>query len=423
MIMRSVVWTAIALAGAVATGCNGGGGGDGGDDGGGPFAGGFLGLANSQANVTQCGECHPSEQERWVLTAHANAYQTLADIGRAGPENSCAPCHNVGERGNTLTDPDLGFVGTPVDALHNVQCENCHGPGATHVSDVKQHPDASLAVALDTGCGECHQDTHHPFVEEWMESPHAESHESGKAFGLNVAGDPECAPCHVAQSFIALIQSDGAERLVVEDPLPITCVACHDPHGNGNTAQLRLLAGTPIVCGQCHQQGPTEIGSEPHHPQLDVLLGTAGFRFPGEDYPGAASHGNTELNPDLCARCHIATRPFQGGEVPIAAQVGHTFEPLPVVDEVTGERNFDNCAECHADAEAILGPHQAQIDALVAELEAALDAVPEEQQDDEIVQGARFNLETVINDKSRGVHNPRLELRLLETSIQKVNEL
>jgi hypothetical protein len=165
------------------------------------------------------------------------------------------------------------------------------------------------------------------------------------------------------------------------------------------------------------------IGGEPRHPQYDMLIGTAGFRFPGEDFPGAASHGNVEINPDLCATCHIVTRPFQGGEVPIPAQVGHTFEAIPLVDEGSGERDFSACIEHHADPAGILASHRRQVDALFADLEAALEAVPEAQRGTEIYQGALFNLQTVENDKSGGVHNPRLTIRLLEVSIEKLGEL
>ncbi len=400
----------------------GGGSGDGSPETG-PFPDGFLGLVNVSQNVTQCGECHANEQGRWALTGHAVAFDTLAAIGRESSELSCAPCHNISENGNTLMDPMAGFVGTPVAELHNVQCENCHGPGAMHVADVKDHPDASITVSLNDGCGECHQAAHHPFVEEWMESAHSESHLSGQAFGLNVAGDPACAYCHVTQSFIRFVETDGDEQIITTNPEPINCVACHDPHGNGNEHQVRVVGDEPIVCGQCHNQGPTMIGETPHHPQRDVLLGEAGFEFPGEVFPGASTHGDLTLNPDICVTCHVVTRPFQGGEFPIPAQVGHTFEPIPVIDEATEERDFSNCADCHADTATIFTAFRAEIDPLAAELGTALDAVPEAKRGSEEYQGALFNLETFENDKSHGVHNPSRMRRLLEASLEKLSEL
>ena len=421
---RAVSWIAVVSSAVLMVACNGGGGGNGNDGSGngGPFAGGFVGLANVELNTTTCGECHPTEQGNWEQTAHAHAFQTLDAIHQSDPSQPCGVCHNVDEKGNDLTDPTVGWPGTPVAALRNVQCENCHGPGAQHIADHKLHPEATLAVSTTTGCGECHQGEHHPFVEEWMQSAHANSNHTGAELGLNVAGDPECAPCHVAQSFIAFIKSGGSDRLIVDDPQPITCPACHDPHGNGHTAQLRQLPDTPIVCGQCHQSGPTDINGAPHHPQLDMLLGTGGFRFPGEEFPGAATHGNTDRNPDLCANCHIVTEPGVSGPVSIPAETGHTFDPLPV-DPITGQRNFSKCLECHSDPASILDPHQQQVQSLIDQLQAAVDAVPADKRDNDTYKGAVFNLNFVVADKSVGVHNPALTLQLLQVSIAKVQAL
>src|SRR6185295_13134002 len=74
------VWSLMAVL-ALGAGCGGGGGGGSANEGG-PFAGGFEGLADVNNNVTVCGECHPSQQANWAQTAHAHAYQTLANIGQ-----------------------------------------------------------------------------------------------------------------------------------------------------------------------------------------------------------------------------------------------------------------------------------------------------------------------------------------------------
>ncbi len=389
---------------------------DGGSSDSGPFPGGFLGLANVEQNVTQCGECHPSQQGDWVQTAHAAAYDTLAAIGQEGPDRSCAPCHNISDKGNFLVDETVGFVaegGNP--HLRNVQCENCHGPGAEHLAEPTDKPIAPIAVSADVGCGECHQDAHHPFVEEWEESAHSRSL---LAAGGRVVTDPNCAYCHVAQSFVEFVKSDGVNRITTSEPEPITCVACHDPHGNGNEKQLRLIAGEPIVCAFCHNSEDAMIGDAPHHPQADVLLGRSGFFFPGVEDPGPATHGNLETNPDLCAGCHVVTVPYmREGDVEIPAQVGHTFEPIPVINEETGERNFENCADCHSNPASVYMAWGEKFDALIEELGSALDEVPEDQRESEAYQGALFNYELLEADSSGGVHNPRLAETLLESSV------
>ncbi len=389
---------------------------DGGGDQSGPFAGGFLGLANVEQNVTQCGECHPSQQSFWGDTGHAHAFATLENIGREGIEQSCAPCHNISDLGNELMDSSVGFVAEGGNArLRNVQCENCHGPGADHLAEPTDKPIAPIDVDFDVGCGECHQDAHHPFVEEWSESAHAGSLE---AAGGRVVTDPNCAYCHVAQSFIEFVKSDGVNRITTSEPAPITCVACHDPHGNGNEKQLREIDGEEIVCTFCHNSGGSEIGDTPHHPQADVLLARAGFFFDGVTNPGPSTHGDLENNPDLCAGCHVVTVPFmREGDVEIPAQVGHTFLPIPVIDEETGERNYDNCVDCHANPSSVFESWEARAEILFEELEAALEAVPEGDRESEAYQGALFNFELLESDASQGVHNPRLAETLLESSL------
>ena len=397
---------------------------DGGGDNTGPFAGGFLGLANVEQNVTQCGECHPMQQANWAETAHAHAFGTLEAIGRAGIDLPCASCHNVSDLGNALVSESVGFVAEGGDAaLRNVQCENCHGPGADHLAEPTNEPVAPIDVDFNVGCGECHQDAHHPFVEEWLESAHSESHLSGSSFGRNVAADPRCAYCHVTQSFVEFVRSDGVNRVITSQPEPITCVACHDPHGNGNENQLRQLDGEPIVCTFCHNSGGSMIGDTPHHPQADVLLARAGFFFDGVDNPGPATHGNLENNPDLCAGCHVVTTPFmRDGDLEIPAQVGHTFEPIPVIDEMTGERNFDNCSDCHSNTGSILIAWEETFEGLFQQLEQALEALPEGERSGERYEGALFNFELLEADASGGVHNPRLAEALLRSSIEALSE-
>ena len=80
-------------------------------------------------------------------------------------------------------------------------------------------PLASIAVGdpVDgpvTGCAECHSGIHHPFVEEWALSPHANVVESA-------ASNPSCVACHSAQGTLEAwgenadyLEKDGA-------PLPV----------------------------------------------------------------------------------------------------------------------------------------------------------------------------------------------------------
>ena len=83
------------------------------------------------------------------------AFETLEASGHA--QESCEACHTVNGNGNPAEGG--GWLATGDTRYHDVQCESCHGPGETHVSN----PDASQPLAfvsvgleLDRGCGECH---------------------------------------------------------------------------------------------------------------------------------------------------------------------------------------------------------------------------------------------------------------------------
>ena len=138
------------------------------------------------------------------LTDHA--FHTM----EVNTEN-CLPCHTVG-----FGDP-TGYVddgSTP--HLAGVQCENCHGSGADHVN-LATAENITIDKTAEL-CGGCHTDSHHPTIDEWTESPHANTHEDAH-------GIPSCFVCHAPL---------GEQEGVLLD---VECVACHDSHKQtGNDA-------------------------------------------------------------------------------------------------------------------------------------------------------------------------------------------
>ncbi len=96
-----------------------------------------------------CQTCHPREYEHWQTTAHARAYQTLADRQKTGDPN-CLACHTTGS-------------GFPQEAGHrheNVQCEACHGPGEGHPEPWKEMMDGDEVL-----CRQCHTPVNTPGFE------------------------------------------------------------------------------------------------------------------------------------------------------------------------------------------------------------------------------------------------------------------
>jgi predicted CXXCH cytochrome family protein len=433
-------------------------------------AGGVLGFDEASINLTVCGNCHVGQQSGWDETAHADAFDVLG----ASPAESCTDCHAVTERGNA-SEAQIGFASTHDPRYQDVQCESCHGPGATHVSnpDVDaSHPLASIAVPIaevgaalhpaqgaTSGCGECHSGAHQPIAEQWARSPHAEALETP-------AGRAECQQCHRGQQ---ILEAWGEEAEYLEkdeaEHQGIVCAVCHDPHDVTNPAQLRFPVATTAIetnlCARCHNRrsepDPTSTRG-PHAPQAPLLIGDAGWFPPGVDFdPGQilGTHG-TDRNPRFCATCHLPkfqiADPLRPGST--VESTSHFFGPIPCLDAegrplpfeeecdlAPPARSYVACtgSGCHATEQtafSALTAATARIQRAADDLLAQLTEVDPNlgSTGGEISSGAPFTvadgaffnhqLATFGRHSGRGssVHNPFLIEALLIASIQAVEE-
>ena len=290
---------------------------------------GFVGYFTTSDKSTTCGNCHVDHENKWVGTAHADAYATLANS--EGAQEFCYGCHTVSENGNAVSGP-AGWNAVQDTAYHDVQCESCHGPGVDHVEtpDASAHPLARVRVLtadLATGnvdtdtatvagsCAECHSGSHHPFVDEWRLSAHARVVYEEEE-GIFISDESEsCASCHEGRGALKAwgVTANYVERdtAAADAHLGITCAVCHDPHNGQNEGQLRFSISEPSfeanLCMKCHTRRYEPTGTRgPHAPQGPVLTGTAGYWPPGYDTTAqAATHGNPAANPRLCAGCHV----------------------------------------------------------------------------------------------------------------------
>jgi hypothetical protein len=104
-----------------------------------------------------CASCHVEADGFWRGTQHGRAYQTLATQFKEF-NLDCVGCHVTGYNrpgGSTVTH---------VDALKDVQCESCHGPGSRHAESagstelIRLRPEASV-------CRGCHHAPH--VADDW----------------------------------------------------------------------------------------------------------------------------------------------------------------------------------------------------------------------------------------------------------------
>ena len=99
------------------------------------------------AGSTACSQCHLAQYMKWANSAHAHAGDKLAARSYEF-EASCLNCHATGVKTEVSTGD------TEVGGLQEVQCEQCHGPGADHVG---KHAKGYGRVAnMQAACASCH---------------------------------------------------------------------------------------------------------------------------------------------------------------------------------------------------------------------------------------------------------------------------
>lgn len=419
-------------------------------------AGSFLGYTDESTKLTVCGNCHVEKQGGWADTKHASAWQDLQDSGHA--QASCEQCHTVNELGNVV-DSVAGYNATGEDRYHDVQCESCHGPGLTHVTNplLTNAPLTPLSVGVDLteGCGECHSGAHHPFVDEWVQSRHGEG---VAASHVSFRTREECKSCHGAKGALEAwgVNTNYLEKSDDQAAIAITCAVCHDPHSDANEGQLRFPIDARNIdtnlCMKCHQRRaiPDEASTHgPHSPQGPLLLGeigTVGWTPPSlADYNVTQIRGThgSDANTRLCAGCHVNSYTATDAETGdfVFTVTGHRFLPIPCVDannvptadqtcaKNADARSFDACVQCHGDetaaasaliaAETRISDLVTQLDDLLAQVDTTEFRVGNDTLT--VAEGAQFNAELGSNP-SAAVHNPFLMEALLRGSIQAVED-
>lgn len=368
----------------------------------------LLGYSNTVVNgkdtKLNCETCHNSYVAGWQNTYHATTFMRAMN-GELGDhfQERCVSCHTTGYDRDSLAVhdgiDDLGFiypaqlkpgvydsllVAIP-DAMKraNVQCESCHGPASGHMG-VTTESRMESSYSADV-CASCHDSgTHHVFPEQFAGSYH-----SGATSYPTGPGRESCVECHTGKGFVQYVKG-----IKTNDPYfdpnytPITCAACHDPHGHDNLHQLRKLettllapnkttiaisesnAGTGALCFNCHKSrteantaiagaGTSAINARfgPHHgPQGDIIMSNNLLEL-GEVTLQKSNHlGATDK---ACVTCHM----YSGNAVTgtkVNRWGGHSFSMSVleldsegnVIRDANGrpnhlEDNMEACSQCH----------------------------------------------------------------------------
>jgi hypothetical protein len=334
------------------------------------------------SNATSCRTCHSETVAEWLGTGHPNAYETLVT---ADSHNNpyCLQCHTLGWDApvnfgdTTITDfgVDHGgyddfWLATDEEgierrhALEGVQCESCHGGQGP--SMYNHNPQVSLATRFEGGeslapCASCHGEQ----MEQWHEGAHGNYYEMNPGHTVEDYtaewNRTSCWGCHGAEGFIANNDPDYAGMLPGATLDLVGCVACHDPHGADNTAQLRNLNdfttvyaadGVPVtftgqgssqLCAQCHHNHRTAqnvtdqifnmatFRGAHHDNQMDMFLGAGSYEIPGFTYDRGTDGFAHKAIGNACVSCHMEVTAPHGYELH-----DHTFEAY-----------LGACTSCH----------------------------------------------------------------------------
>jgi hypothetical protein len=289
-------------------------------------------------------------------------------------------------------------------------------------------------------CIQCHNDntTILAIDGQWRNSVHF----TGGNFERNT---PPCSGCHTNEGFVA--RMNGEDPGTPENPSPLSCFGCHEPHTNHNfflrtTAPVDLQTGGNFnygsgnLCAQCHQArtpDPLLVGSVsitssrwgPHHgPQADILNGTGAYVFAGQSYRN--SRHNTAVT-NGCPQCHMAT-PYgtqAGGHTMNMTYVSHGSE-----EELLAGCNIEDCHNGALDDFDYLG-YQDSVATYLEELYTDLVNVgyvnsstglinassSNPLQLTEAQAGALYNYYLIEADRSGGVHNSKYVVDALKASI------
>jgi hypothetical protein len=320
-----------------------------------------------------------------------------------------------------------------------IQCTTDPIPGTSGIDgqDGLDGNDGVDGASGTTECAACHNiSTSEGVHASYLFSGHA----AAKTLNYSNYGS-SCAGCHSNEGYVDWVELGSANEEGYAQLSPISCNTCHDTHttfdfeNEGYDYALRMIRPVTLItddsytinyenasnnCALCHQprtSPPTDNGAGkfevtsthwgPHHgPQSTFLEGIQGAEIVGTlDYPAAGTA--THRTGSSCTSCHMG---ISDGEI----NGDHTWIPTSTA-----------CVTCHPNGapDGVAG-----LEDKMASLLTILEEVGILHEDDgvhpvlgeyTIVEAeAAWNYLLVMEDASKGTHNPAYTKALIDNSIE-----
>ena len=273
-----------------------------------------------------------SKTQRWALSP---GYETY-DYGFSRPIlPGCIVCHSG--RPQPVDNGNGRFLDPPFKDL-SIGCENCHGPGASHVLEMREigpspdgatrsivNPSKLPSWVADNICVSCHQTGDARVLEPGR---NYQDFRPGSALDdtiaiLMVPPRRDSPPQNdLLQHYFSMTLSKCYEKSEGR----LSCITCHDPHVQPAKQEASMYFR--LKCLTCHtekscavpltirqRKNPPDDCSGCHMPKRDVkeishsmLTNHRIIRESGEPFPDRAFHMTTPALPDLV---HLSAIPGQ----------------------------------------------------------------------------------------------------------------
>jgi DmsE family decaheme c-type cytochrome len=223
--------------------------------------------------------------------------------------DTCLTCHND-ERMLAIFRTPHGQQADPESPMANLQCENCHGPGARHSGRRATRPD------------------HRPVIDF---GPDAEAPIDEQ--------NAVCQDCHANDVTLAWAGS-------VHERNDTACVGCHSVHATADPVSLQSEQAE--VCFDCHHQQRAESQKPSAHPIRFAAMICTDCHSPHASVSSGQLKRDT-LN-ELCLSCHAEFRgPVLFDHAPVSEDCSLCHQPHGSIHPALLTRRPPLlCQSCHS---------------------------------------------------------------------------